>query len=65
MQRLTYFEARNKIIEAYFRDEIEPWECKFCFCGNLCNNTTEWVFQDNEELPYSYAEYIMPPCICA
>ncbi len=38
----TYFEQREKIIQAYFRDEIKPYERNFCFCGTLCNNTDEW-----------------------
>lgn len=39
---LTYTEAYNKIIEAYFRDEIKPLDSSFCFCGTLCNNSRDW-----------------------
>lgn len=38
----TYKEQYDKIVEAYFRDEIKPYEPKFCFCGNLCDNTDRW-----------------------
>lgn len=34
---MTYKEAYNKIIDAYFRDEIKPMDMKFCFCGTLCD----------------------------
>jgi hypothetical protein len=39
---MTYNEAYNKIIEAYFKDEIKPNDMKFCFCGTLANNSTDW-----------------------
>lgn len=42
MKKLTYKEAYDKIIEAYFKDEIEPLDPKFCFCGTLCNNDATW-----------------------
>lgn len=32
---MTYKEAYDKIIQAYFRDEILPYEEKFCICGTL------------------------------
>lgn len=32
---MKYNEAYNKIIEAYFNDEIEPYDSQFCFCGSL------------------------------
>lgn len=35
MQQLTYKQAYDKIIEAYFKDQIQPYEPKFCFCGTL------------------------------
>jgi len=38
MERLTYQQAYNKIIDAYFKDEIKPLDCQFCFCGSLCGN---------------------------
>jgi len=37
MKKLTYKEAYDKIIAAYFRDEIKPFSPSFCFCGTLCN----------------------------
>lgn len=38
MNALTYPEAYNKIIEAYFKDEIKPYDAEFCFCGTLAYN---------------------------
>lgn len=32
---MTYTEAYNKIIDAYFKDEIRPMDMNFCFCGTL------------------------------
>ncbi len=32
---MTYNEAYDKIITAYFRDEIKPYNGQFCFCGTL------------------------------
>ncbi len=39
---MAYQQARDKIIQAYFRDEIKPLDAKFCFCGTLCDNKSEW-----------------------
>lgn len=39
---MTYNEAYDKIIQAYFKDEIHPANPMFCFCGNLCDNTQDW-----------------------
>jgi hypothetical protein len=39
---MTYNEAYNKIIDAYFKDEIKPFHPAFCFCGTLCENKAEW-----------------------
>src|SRR5688500_13377157 len=38
----SYKEQYDRIIEAYFKDEIKPLDSKFCFCGTLCDNTYEW-----------------------
>jgi hypothetical protein len=36
MQTLpTYREQYDKIIQAYFKDEIKPYNSNFCFCGTL------------------------------
>lgn len=41
---LTYQEAYNKIIEAYFKDEIIPQNAEFCFCGTLNDHDDDyWV----------------------
>lgn len=40
---MTYQQAYDKIIQAYFNDEIKPYECRFCFCGNLCDKSYAWA----------------------
>lgn len=42
MGKLTYQQAYDKIIDAYFKNEIRPYEPRFCFCGTLNNNEGEW-----------------------
>lgn len=42
MQQLTYQEAYDLIIQAYFKDEIKPMDPKFCFCGTLNGNSQHW-----------------------
>ena len=43
MSNLPPFQTQyNKIIDAYFKDEIKPYDAEFCFCGNLCNNQDDW-----------------------
>jgi len=39
---MTYKQAYDKIIDAYFRDEIKPYNAGFCFCGTLCDNNHGW-----------------------
>ena len=33
----------DKIIQAYFKDEIKPQDAEFCICGTLCNNNSKWA----------------------
>lgn len=40
---LTYAQAYDKIIQAYFKDEIKPFRANFCFCGTLNNGDIGWV----------------------
>jgi len=35
MIRPTFNEQKEKIIQAYFKDEIKPYHSNFCFCGTL------------------------------
>jgi hypothetical protein len=43
MQQLpTYKEQYDKIIDAYFKDEIKPLSSRFCFCGTICNGSPKW-----------------------
>ena len=39
---MNYQQAYDKIIQAYFKDEILPLDAQFCFCGTLCDNSNRW-----------------------
>ena len=39
---MTYKEAYNKVIDAYFRDEIKPYNPCFFFFFTLCDNDPSW-----------------------
>lgn len=60
MERLTYKQAYDKIIEAYMKDEIKIFNVQFCFCGTLSPDK-HWqsvVHNYNNVLyPYSVGEY--------
>jgi hypothetical protein len=43
MKKLTYQEAYNKVIDAYFNDYIKPMDANFCICGTLCGNKCSWL----------------------
>ena len=49
---MNYQQAYNKIIEAYFRDEIKPMHREFCFCGTLAGGE-DW----NKNSSYNNREY--------
>lgn len=56
---MTYKEAEDKIIQAYFRDEIKPFDSSFCICGTLHGSET-WnliSYWPMPESPYTYEEY--------
>lgn len=55
MNTLTYIEARDKIWNAYFRDEIKPCAPEFCFCGTL-EGGYNWLFED-KAINYSVKQY--------
>lgn len=58
MNKLTYKEAYDKIIEAYFKDEIQPLSSIFCFCGNLCNKNPDWAYSKYDKFfGYSYEDF--------
>ena len=59
MNKLTYKEAYDKIIQAYFNDEIRPMNCKFCFCGTLSPDERWALKRTGSEVvyPYTYDEY--------
>lgn len=48
MQTLTYRQAYDKIIEAYFKDEIQPMNPDFCFCGTL-SGSNGWAGPRDEQ----------------
>lgn len=60
MEKLTYKQAYDKIIEAYFKDEIKPFDTGFCFCGTLSPDY-RWpeVGFSATIYPYSEKEYIL------
>lgn len=51
---MTYRKAYNKIIDAYFNNEIKPFNSTYCFCGTLCGGR-DWV--DGSTSTYDYVEY--------
>lgn len=44
MEKLNYQQAYDKIIDAYFKDEIKPFDADFCFCGTLAGSGS-WVWR--------------------
>lgn len=67
MGKLTYQQAYDKIIDAYFKNKIKPMDAKFCFCGTLSPNQY-WLFRRYQNginrvgvsvtYPYSVIEYM-------
>lgn len=39
---MKFIESYNKIVNAYIKDQIEPYNSCFCFVGNLLNNISGW-----------------------
>lgn len=54
MEKLTYKQAYDKIIEAYFKDEIEPGDVEFCFCGTLSHDKN-WHLKNRNKKVYTYS----------
>src|SRR5688572_33358782 len=54
MNKLTYKEAYNMIIEAYFKDEIKIMNQRFCFCGTLAPDD-KW--RRSIDYPYTANQY--------
>lgn len=50
---MTYKEAYDKIIQAYFKDEIKPLLSQFCFCGTLSNGSY-WRDGDANYTSFNY-----------
>jgi hypothetical protein len=54
---MKYSEAYDKIIQAYFNDEIKPNNTNFCFCGTLCGGK-QWASRGLQNIVwYSYEEF--------
>lgn len=49
---MEYLKQREKIVQAYFKNKLNPYSGCACFVGNLLNNTTKWtqcrVFTDDD-----------------
>lgn len=55
--RPTYKQQYDKIIDAYFKDEIKPMQSQFCFCGTLAPNRN-WRGQwSGLAYPYTPSQY--------
>jgi len=55
---LTYQQAYDKIIQAYFNDEIQPYNSDFCFCGTLADGADNWCrWSDVTKSQYTAKQY--------
>ena len=41
---MEYLKQREKIIQAYYNNELNPYVCNACFVGNLLNNKSDWSY---------------------
>lgn len=39
---MKFQDAYNKIVTAYYKNELNPWAPCACFVGNLLNNRRDW-----------------------
>jgi len=57
-----FSDSYNKVITAYFKDEIKPWDAKFCFCGTLCDNKEYWFkmpcISHNDFMGYTGKDFV-------
>jgi hypothetical protein len=57
MHTPTFRESYDLVIDAYFKDQINPYDNDFCICGTLAG-TAKWNNFGRERVgPYSYGEY--------
>lgn len=55
MKKITYKQAYDKIIEAYFKDEIHPLWPTHCICGTLnSNDPSYWSGYESKENGHFY-----------
>lgn len=52
---LTYKQAFDKITEAYIKDELNPMNGEFCFCGTLAGGR-RWRYGEGDYSPEEYGE---------
>ncbi len=43
MNRPTFQQQYNKIVSAYYKNQLDPFEACACFIGNMLDNTAGWV----------------------
>ncbi len=55
--RYTYQEAYDKIIEAYHKDKIKPYDPSFCFCGTLHGDKNWCDYSLENDWTYTFSEY--------
>lgn len=49
MLKLTFQQASDKILDAYFKDELEPFDNCRCFIGNIFDNNGSWGYFRNPQ----------------
>lgn len=57
MEKLNYKQAYDKIIQAYFKDEIKPMSPMFCFCGTLAGHRRWGKYGEGDSGIYNREEY--------
>lgn len=65
---MTYKQAYDLIIEAYFRNEIQPYRGEFCFCGTLADADASWQGLENYQTLNGYNRiefFVMERCLLA
>lgn len=68
MNKPTFKEQSEKIIQAYLKCEIYPGDACACFVGNLLNNKVEWIdgrhsFEYGKVEPHEYMRATAIKCI--
>jgi hypothetical protein len=53
--KLKYKEARERIIQAYMKEELNPQSECACFIGNLLGRSRNWKYATTNESIYAYS----------